>query len=75
MVAEFLLYSFISILTGIKANGMSSKRLVFYFTATGNNLYVARHFSSDPLSIPQVMKKYANGPMHWEVEEIGNEGS
>ncbi len=26
------------------------RHLVFYFTATGNNLYVARQFSDKPLS-------------------------
>lgn len=44
------------------------KRLVFYFTATGNSLYVARHFSDSPLSIPQVMKK---DNLVFEADEIG----
>ncbi len=30
--------------------------MVFYFTATGNCLYAARHFSDAPVSIPQVMR-------------------
>ena len=30
--------------------------MVFYFTATGNCLYAARHFSDAPASIPQVMR-------------------
>lgn len=47
------------------------KRLVFYFTATGNDLYVAKHFSDSPKSIPQVMKEYGHGNMHWEADEIG----
>ena len=50
---------------------MAHKRLVFYFTATGNDLYVARKFSSNPLSIPQVMKEHGHGQMHWEADEIG----
>jgi len=50
---------------------MTPKRLVFYFTATGNDLYVARQFSNEPLSIPQVIKRCGHGPMHWEAEEIG----
>ena len=50
---------------------MNHRRLVFYFTATGNDLYVARQFSSEPLSIPQVMKRYGHGSMHWEADEIG----
>ena len=28
--------------------------MVFYFTATGNSLYVARHFSDAPISIPHI---------------------
>lgn len=31
-------------------------RMVFYFTATGNSLYIARHFSDTPISIPQIMR-------------------
>jgi ferredoxin len=46
-------------------------RLVFYFTATGNDLYVAKHLSDKPRSIPQVMKEYGHGPMHFEADEIG----
>lgn len=30
--------------------------MVFYFTATGNSLYVAKQFSDKPLSIPQIMR-------------------
>ena len=30
--------------------------MVFYFTATGNCLYAAKHFSDAPASIPQVMR-------------------
>ncbi len=30
--------------------------MVFYFTATGNSLYAARHFSEQPVSIPQIMR-------------------
>ncbi len=30
--------------------------MVFYFTATGNSLYAARHFSDEPVSIPQIMR-------------------
>ncbi|MBQ9666069.1 MAG: EFR1 family ferrodoxin [Bacteroidaceae bacterium] len=47
------------------------KRLVFYFTATGNSLYVARQLSAEsvePLSIPQVLK---GQQMEFEAEEIG----
>ncbi len=44
------------------------KRLVFYFTATGNSLYTALQFSDTPLSIPQVMK---NDNLVFEADEIG----
>ena len=30
--------------------------MIFYFTATGNCLYAAKHFSDTPVSIPQVMR-------------------
>lgn len=31
--------------------------MVFYFTATGNSLYIARQLDPEPLSIPQLLKK------------------
>ena len=31
--------------------------MVFYFTATGNSLYVAKQLEADPVSIPQVKEK------------------
>lgn len=30
--------------------------MVFYFTATGNCLYAAKHFSDAPVSIPQILR-------------------
>ena len=33
--------------------------MVFYFTGTGNSLYVARQLEEKPLSIPQVMRGYS----------------
>lgn len=33
--------------------------MVFYFTATGNSLYVAKQLERDPVSIPQIIKKIA----------------
>ena len=30
--------------------------MVFYFTGTGNSLYVAKQFDPKPMSIPQVMR-------------------
>ncbi len=47
------------------------KRLVFYFTATGNSLYIARQLASEgnePLSIPQLLK---NRQLEFEADEIG----
>jgi len=31
--------------------------MIFYFTATGNSLYVARQFDNAPISIPQMMRE------------------
>ena len=31
--------------------------MVFYFTATGNSLYVAKHLDNEQISIPQEMRK------------------
>ena len=44
------------------------KRLVFYFSATGNSLYVARQFSDNPISIPQALKE---ADLVFEADEIG----
>lgn len=44
------------------------KRLVFYFTATGNSLFIAKQFSDSPLSIPQELKK---SDLVYEADEIG----
>ena len=46
----------------------SPKRIVFYFTATGNSLYVARALSSDTISIPQALK---GEQLEYEADEIG----
>ena len=51
-----------------KNDDKSKKRLVFYFTATGNSLYVARAFSDDPISIPQALKE---GKLEYDADEIG----
>lgn len=47
------------------------KRIIFYFSATGNSLYVANELKGEDgeaLSIPQLMK---NGEFDFEAEEIG----
>ena len=41
----------------LKDRKKDKKRLVFYFTATGNSLFVARQLSDSPISIPQELKK------------------
>ena len=46
----------------------SKKRLVFYFTATGNSLFIAKSLSEEPLSIPQELKK---DNLSYEADEIG----
>lgn len=45
----------------------SKKRLVFYFTATGNSLFIAKAFSDSPISIPQELKK---DKLEYEADEI-----
>ena len=52
----------------LKDRAKDKKRLVFYFTGTGNSLFVARQFSDNPLSIPQEIKKDAPA---YEADEIG----
>ena len=42
--------------------------LLFYFTATGNSLYVAKQLENDPISIPQELRK-AN--KQYKAESIG----
>lgn len=44
------------------------KRIVFYFTGSGNSLYVAKHLSAQPLSIPQVLQ---GDQLEFEADEIG----
>lgn len=46
----------------------AASRLVFFFTATGNSLFVAKQLSDNPLSIPQELKK---GRLSYEADEIG----
>ena len=31
--------------------------MLFYFTGTGNSLYVAKNIENDPISIPQIINK------------------
>ncbi len=45
-----------------------SKRIVFYFTGTGNCMYVAKELSENIISIPQAMKL---NQLEYEAEEIG----
>ncbi len=52
----------------LKDRAKDKKRLVFYFTATGNSLFVARQFSDSPISIPQELKKK---DLTYEADEIG----
>jgi len=52
----------------LKDRAANKKRLVFYFTATGNSLFVAKQFSDAPLSIPQELKK---SDLNYEADEIG----
>ena len=50
---------------------MMKKRILFYFTATGNSLYVARELSGpdgEVMSMPKLLKR---GQPKFEAEEIG----
>ena len=42
--------------------------MVFYFTATGNSLYVAKQLDEEQFSIPQEMNK---SNRHYRAERIG----
>ena len=42
--------------------------MVFYFSATGNSLYVAKHLDTEVCSIPQEMKKAGR---HYKADKIG----
>lgn len=44
------------------------RRIVFYFTASGNSLFIAKILSDSPLSIPQELKK---DDLVYEADEIG----
>lgn len=70
MVTGTLLLSAGGMQTSCDAN-KKAKRLIFYFTGTGNSLYVARQLAGENgqlLSIPQLMKR---GLFEFEAEEIG----
>lgn len=42
--------------------------MVFYFTATGNSLYIAKQLESEPVSIPQIIN---NTDLTFEADKIG----
>lgn len=42
--------------------------MVFFFTATGNSLYIAKQLESEPISIPQIMKQDS---LTFEADKIG----
>ena len=51
--------------------GKRNKRIIFYFTGTGNCLYIARQLAgadTELLSIPQIVKR---GKYEFEADEIG----
>ena len=59
------------LMAGAAALGMPSRRVILYFTATGNSLYVARQLAGEAgelLSIPQLVKA---GRYELEADEIG----
>ena len=59
----------VSSVSGLTSCKEEKKRLIFYFTATGNSLFVARELGGkDIISIPQALKK---GELEYEADEIG----
>ena len=50
------------------AREMEGNIMVFYFTGTGNSLYVAKQIEEEPLSIPQVMQ---TGNSEFTSDSIG----
>ncbi len=57
--------------TGIRkaiAEENAPKRLIFYFTATGNSLYIAKELGGELISIPQIIK---NADLNYTADEIG----
>lgn len=59
-------------LTGVSAltscSNKKARRIIFFFTATGNSLFVAKMLSDEILSIPQELKK---NDLVYEADEIG----
>ena len=59
----------VSSVSGLTSCKEEKKRLIFYFTATGNSLFVARELGGkNIISIPQALKK---GELEYEADEIG----
>ena len=59
----------VSSVSGLTSCKEEKKRLIFYFTATGNSLFVARELGGkNIISIPQALKK---GELVYEADEIG----
>ena len=59
----------VSSVSGLTSCKEEKKRLIFYFTATGNSLFVARELGGKNIvSIPQALKK---GELEYEADEIG----
>lgn len=69
-ISGFTLFSMApEVASAMRADQSSAKkRLVFFFTATGNSLFVAKSLSEQPLSIPQELKKSS---LVYEADEIG----
>ena len=59
----------VSSVSGLTSCKDDKKRLIFYITATGNSLFVARELGGkNIISIPQALKK---GELVYEADEIG----
>lgn len=57
--------------TGISKDEKKTKRLIFYFSATGNSLYVAREIAGDEGKLLSISQEIHNEQPEYEAEEIG----
>ena len=54
-----------------KENEKKTKRLIFYFSATGNSLYIARQLGGDEATLLSISQEIHNEHPDYEAEEIG----
>ena len=54
-----------------KKHEKKTKRLIFYFSATGNSLYIARQLGGDEATLLSISQEIHNEHPDYEAEEIG----